>query len=132
MNGHNYLLLYRAHFLSINHRSLCRYTDVEDEYHILLGCTVYNDIRKRYIYSYFYRRPHVHKFIYVLQCSNASTIKRVSKEILWRVYHTFLPCKTLNKIIRLLSCYIFYNWIIGLKHNIFACQLYARGLGYKL
>ena len=61
--------------------NLCRCADVEDEYHFLLICPVYGDIRKKYINAYYYRRPSVFKFIDLLQCSGVYVIKRLSKYI---------------------------------------------------
>ena len=42
---------------------LCDKRDVEDEYHFVLICPIYLHYRKRFIMSYFFKRPSVHKFI---------------------------------------------------------------------
>ena len=41
--------------------SKCNLNDLEDEFHFILICPYYNDIRLQYIKPYFYNRPSVHK-----------------------------------------------------------------------
>ncbi len=55
--------------------SLC--ACLEDEYHFILECTMYTDIRKTYIRSYFYRRPNMVKFIQLIQSENSSIVRNL-------------------------------------------------------
>ena len=43
--------------------TLCESRDIEDDYHIILICTQYSDLRRKYINSYYYVNPSMHKFI---------------------------------------------------------------------
>lgn len=40
--------------------------DTEDEYHFVLICPFYNDLRQMYIKRYLYTRRSMYKFIYLL------------------------------------------------------------------
>ena len=40
----------------------CNSHDIEDEYHFILSCPCYTDIMKKYIKSYYLKRPSVFKF----------------------------------------------------------------------
>ena len=56
--------------------SCCNSRDIEDEYHFMLICPCYNDIRKKYIKSYYYQRPSVYKFLSLMRtCSKKDVIK---------------------------------------------------------
>jgi CRISPR/Cas system endoribonuclease Cas6 (RAMP superfamily) len=46
----------------------CSNRDIEDEYHFVMVCPVYANIRKQFIKAYFYRRPNEMKFIELLKC----------------------------------------------------------------
>jgi len=48
---------------------------LEDEFHFLFECSLYNDIRKKYIKQYYWKRPNIPKFIELMQSDN-QTINR--------------------------------------------------------
>ena len=48
----------------------CNNDIVEDEYHFLLVCSQYNDIRKKYIPRFYRRRPNMQKFVQLLSSEN--------------------------------------------------------------
>ena len=48
----------------------CNLQDIEAEYHFILKCPYYNDIRTQYIKSYFFTRPNVYKNIVVVVLEN--------------------------------------------------------------
>ncbi len=50
--------------------TLCDSGDIEDEYHIILLCDYFSDIRTKYIKQYYYRRPSMQKFIDLMNTSN--------------------------------------------------------------
>ena len=69
--------------LTPRHRRYCRQCyvqDIEDEYHFILVCNKFNNIRRKYIPVYFRERPNMHKFVQlmntcvndVLLCNNVS------------------------------------------------------------
>ena len=39
--------------------TLCNKSDIEDEYHFVLVCSIYSILRKKYIRPYYYNRPSV-------------------------------------------------------------------------
>ena len=47
--------------------TLCDKSDLEDEYHFVLVCSVYDSIRKKYIRPFYYKRPRVYKFRVLMQ-----------------------------------------------------------------
>ena len=53
--------------------TLCDKSDLEDEYHFVLVCPVYDSIRKKYIRPFYYKRSNVFKFITLMQ-TNQLTI----------------------------------------------------------
>ena len=61
--------------------SLCSMDVVEDEYHFLLTCPAYSDIRKRLLPRYYCRWPSTYKFIKLLRSDQTSIIKRLAKFI---------------------------------------------------
>ena len=58
--------------------TLCDYKVVENEYHVLLVCPLYIDLRKKYLPSKFYSCPSMHKFIIMLSSKNASFLSQLS------------------------------------------------------
>ena len=51
---------------------------VEDEYHFLLICPKYLDIRKQYIPEKFFLHPNLHKFNLLMSAKSESLIRQVS------------------------------------------------------
>ena len=49
-----------------------------DEYHFVLECTLYAEIRKVYISKYFWNRPNMYKFIELLCTDSKKMIKKLS------------------------------------------------------
>ena len=48
---------------------ICK-SDVEDEYHFMLKCPAYNNLRKRYLKPYYFQRPSVYKLTQLLSTGN--------------------------------------------------------------
>lgn len=61
-------------FLNINRNdricNVCNCDSVEDEYHFILECIGYKDIRMKYINPYYWRNPSVFKLIQLLSFRN--------------------------------------------------------------
>ena len=49
--------------------------DVEDEYHFVLCCPRYHDLRSKYIPKTLYQRPSMFKFIEFLNCKDMLKLK---------------------------------------------------------
>lgn len=54
---------------------------LEDEFHFLLECPLYTDLRKLYINKYFWRRPNMPKFIELLSADNTALLRKLSTYI---------------------------------------------------
>ena len=51
---------------------------LEDEYHFVLVCSLYQDLRKLYINKYYWKRPNMYKFIELMSNENVTTLKNLS------------------------------------------------------
>lgn len=54
----------------------CNSNDVEDEYHFVLVCDFYTELRKLYIKKFFYVRPSMAKFIDLLNSDSIFMLKK--------------------------------------------------------
>ena len=52
--------------------------DIEDEFHFVLVCPRYSDLRKRFISKYYWSRPSMYKFIDLLNVKKKSTQKALA------------------------------------------------------
>ena len=50
--------------------TLCNENDIQDEYHIVLKCAYYNEVRRKYIKPYYHRHPSMYKFQELMNKSN--------------------------------------------------------------
>lgn len=67
--------------ISLNERK-CKICDVlEDEFHFVLECIPYKDLRERYIHAYYWKRPNMPKFIDLLTSENEKVLKQLSTYI---------------------------------------------------
>ena len=56
--------------------------DMEDEFHFILKCPYYTDIRNLYIRPYFTARPNVYKLTQLLSTTNRQTLCNLGKYLL--------------------------------------------------
>ena len=61
--------------LSNRKRNLCN--DLEDAFHFISVCVLYNDLRKKYIKKYLWKRPNILKFVELLTSSNRTINKNL-------------------------------------------------------
>ena len=60
----------------------CRSCDVlEDEFHFILQCSRYQDLREIYIKRYFWRRPNMLKLIELFTTENSNILRHLSEFI---------------------------------------------------
>lgn len=71
--------------------TLCDRSDIEDEYHFVLICPVYIQIRQKYIRPFYYLRPSVYKFINLMQSNQINILRNLGKY----VYESFAIRKSL-------------------------------------
>ena len=50
---------------------LCNLNEIEDEYHFILQCPLYNDIRMKFIKTYYHKRPSVLKLTQLITSQNS-------------------------------------------------------------
>ena len=58
---------------------LCDTSDIEDEYHFILICPTFSNIRQKFIPNYYIRHPSMFKFICLLQSINKKELINFSK-----------------------------------------------------
>ena len=63
--------------IPVEDRKFFKCNRLEDEYHFILECPLYEEIRKIYIKRYFWKRPNVPKFIESLNSENKRTIRNL-------------------------------------------------------
>ena len=56
--------------------------DIEDEFHFILTCPLYENIRQVYIKLYYCRNPSMYKFIQLLKNENTTHLKNLAKYII--------------------------------------------------
>ena len=62
-----------------NERKCFQCTDeIEDEFHFILSCPVYEDLRKTYIHKYFYTRPSMYKLTNLLCTTKSKEMNRLA------------------------------------------------------
>ena len=52
--------------------------ELEDEFHFILECPLYHELRVEYINRYYWRRPNIPRFIELLQSENANIIRKLA------------------------------------------------------
>ena len=50
---------------------------LEDEYHFVLECSLYSELRKKFISKYYWKNPSMFKFIKLLNSTNTGCIRRL-------------------------------------------------------
>ena len=58
---------------------LCNLNEIEDEFHFILKCPLYQTLRTKYIKPYYYRRPSVFKLVQLLSVSNVKDLCNLGK-----------------------------------------------------
>ncbi|XP_052772033.1 uncharacterized protein LOC128211362 isoform X1 [Mya arenaria] len=64
----------------IDRKCLCCYV-LEDEFHFILECSLYSDLRKTYISKYYWTRPNVPKFVELMQSDNVKVNRNLAMYI---------------------------------------------------
>lgn len=71
--------------IPFNERHCFNCSVLEDEYHFVLVCPLYVDLRKKYISKYYWSRPSMFKFIELLNTPN----KSCTRKLCCYVFHAF-------------------------------------------
>ena len=56
-------------------------TDIKDEYHFILICLTYRDLRKKLIKKFYWSNPSVYKFVHLLSANNVKDLCNLGKYI---------------------------------------------------
>lgn len=59
--------------------NLCYKKDLEDEFHFILICPFYAELRKKYIKSFYYKKPSVFKLSKLLSVNNTKELNNLGK-----------------------------------------------------
>lgn len=59
----------------------CDLSEIEDEYHFVCICPKFEELRKRYLKTYYYVRPSVFKYVQLVCCVNRSTLVKLCKYV---------------------------------------------------
>ena len=57
--------------------TLCNDNDIQDEYHIVLKCAYYNEVRRKYIKPYYHRHPSMYKFQELMNKSRRAKLGQI-------------------------------------------------------
>ena len=52
---------------NLRYCTICNSNEIEDEFHFVIMCPSYRELRKKFIKSYYYKKPSMLKFIELLQ-----------------------------------------------------------------
>lgn len=64
--------------IPVNERKCQNCHLLEDEFHFILECSIYSDLRKQYISPYYWKRPSMFKLIELLESNNTKRIRNLS------------------------------------------------------
>ena len=67
----------RPSSIPLNERKCSFCQVIEDEFHFVLKCQLYSDLRKKYISNYYWRRPSIVKLLELLNSDNQTRIRRL-------------------------------------------------------
>ena len=96
----------------------CSLNVLEDEFHFVLQCAKYNDLRKKYIKKYYWSRPSTFKLVQLLSVENRKEVCNLGKFI-------HLACKARNNLVWLTCVFIIivHNFLTYLYYFLL-CHIY--------
>ena len=71
----------RPQNIPLNERKRIISYNVEDEFHFILECTKYNEIRRKFIKKYFWKRPNIPKFIELMTSTNTMIVRNLASYV---------------------------------------------------
>ena len=75
----------RPNRIPVDERKCIECETLEDEYHFVIECKLFNDLRAKYLPRYFWIRPNMYKFIELLNSEDTNLIRKLSIY----TYHAF-------------------------------------------
>ena len=70
--------LARPERVAFEHRLCTTCNVLEDEYHFVIICQRYNNLRRKYIIPYYYIRPNMFKFFNLIQSTSLVVVKNLA------------------------------------------------------
>ena len=64
--------------IPFNERKCTLCLKLEDEFHFLLECPLYKDLRKKYVKKYYWKNTYMLKFIELITSENETVINKLS------------------------------------------------------
>ena len=68
----------RPNRIAVDERKCTFCQTIEDEYHFVIECAMYSQLRKQYIPRYFWNRPSMFKFTELINTTNVNTVRKLS------------------------------------------------------
>ena len=77
--GSHYLMIERGRWkkLELIDRQCISCNDIEDEYHVIMCCKKYKNIRQKYLPETIYKKPSMYKFINLLNSKNIKELRNL-------------------------------------------------------
>ena len=75
----------RPNRIPVDERKCQECSVLEDEYHFVIECKLFNDLRAKYLPRYFWIRPNMYKFVELLNSDNVNHIRNLGIY----TYHAF-------------------------------------------
>ena len=75
----------RPNRIPVDERKCQECSVLEDEYHFVIECKLFNDLRAKYLPRYFWIRPNTYKFVELLNSDNVNHIRNLGIY----TYHAF-------------------------------------------
>ena len=121
------------------HERLCNNCNrLEDEYHIVIECSLYNSLRRKYIDQVYWRSPSMYKFVNLITSDNTRTITNldiyVYKHFKIRNNEMYAEnnLKFKNKTIRILNICKWSNLFLRSLFSILCSSLLFSNLSVSL
>ena len=77
----------RVNRVQVNERKCTLCNVIEDEYHFVIECQRYTELRKKYIPKYYLQRPRMDKFIELITSNNNRYIENLGSFV-YQVFKT--------------------------------------------
>ena len=71
----------RPNSIPLDERKCRTCNAIEDEYHFVIACSLFKEIRSKFIHKYYWKRPSMFKFVDLTNSSNQKTIRNLSSFI---------------------------------------------------
>ena len=71
----------RPNSIPLDERKCRTCNAIEDEYHFVIECSLFKEIRSKFIHKYYWKRPSMFKFVDLINSSNQKTIRNLSSFI---------------------------------------------------